>query len=187
MAYKQEKFISSKSGVWEVQDQEVGRFKVWERSSSSLTIIFFTVIPYGRRGRGLSRFSLFLFLSIAALATCGNSPARGQIGAVAASLHHINAGYLTHWVRPGIEPTSSWIPSRFCYCWATMGTPKFLGFWYIQILSQMLLATKNNVQSLSPNVIHRHKWIWQWWANTQNMFVPMQSYPHGTSGCSSEM
>ena len=37
--------------------------------------------------------------------------ATGQIGATAASLHHShsNAGSLTHLVRPGIKPVSSWI------------------------------------------------------------------------------
>ena len=52
--------------------------------------------------------------------------ARDQIGATAAGLHHShsntrsepcltyttahsNSGSLTHWVRPGIQPTSSWI------------------------------------------------------------------------------
>ena len=53
---------------------------------------------------------------------------RGQIGAIAASLHHSPSNersvlhlwptpqltatldpYLTHWMRPGIEPASSWI------------------------------------------------------------------------------
>ena len=33
------------------------------------------------------------------------------------------AGSLTHWERPGIEPTSSWILIRFLTCWATTGTP----------------------------------------------------------------
>ena len=61
-----------------------------------------------------------------------SSQARGRIGAVADSLHtpqpqphriwavsaicttaHRNAGSLTHWGRPGIEPTSSWILVRF--------------------------------------------------------------------------
>ena len=37
-----------------------------------------------------------------------------------------NARHLTHWVRPGIEPVSSWILVRFLTCWATMGTPKFI-------------------------------------------------------------
>ena len=55
------------------------------------------------------------------------SQARGQFGAADAALHHSsqqhqiwassenytaaqgNAGSLTHWARPGIEPTSSWV------------------------------------------------------------------------------
>ena len=61
----------------------------------------------------------------------GGSQARGQIRAVATGLRHSqqprqiwatsatyttthgNAGSLTHWARPGIEPTSSWILVRF--------------------------------------------------------------------------
>ena len=34
-----------------------------------------------------------------------------------------NAGSLTHRVRPGIKPASSWILVRLVTCWATMGTP----------------------------------------------------------------
>ena len=37
----------------------------------------------------------------------GGSQARGRIRATAASLHHSNAGSLTYWARPGIEPTTS--------------------------------------------------------------------------------
>ena len=39
---------------------------------------------------------------------------RGWIGAVAAGLHHSHstARYLTHWARPGIKPSSSWILVR---------------------------------------------------------------------------
>ena len=36
---------------------------------------------------------------------------------------HSNAGSLTHWVRPGIKPSSSWIPVWFLTYWATTGTP----------------------------------------------------------------
>ena len=36
---------------------------------------------------------------------------------------HGNARSLSHWVRPGIEPESSWILVRFVNHWATMGTP----------------------------------------------------------------
>ena len=45
----------------------------------------------------------------------GSSQARGWIAATAAALHHSHSHTwsLTHWVRPGIEPTSSWIPVGF--------------------------------------------------------------------------
>ena len=69
----------------------------------------------------------------------GGSQARGQIRAVAASLHHShsriraasatyitahgNTRSLTHWASPGIEPLSSWMLVRFVNCWATTRTP----------------------------------------------------------------
>ena len=34
-----------------------------------------------------------------------------------------NSGSLTHWVRPGIKPTSSWILVEFVTCWDSVGTP----------------------------------------------------------------
>ena len=37
---------------------------------------------------------------------------------------HGSTGSLTHRVRPGVEPTSSWIVFRFFTHWATMGTPE---------------------------------------------------------------
>ena len=59
-------------------------------------------------------FFLLFFFSSAPVAY-GDSQARGWIGAAAAGLHHShsNAGSLTHWARPGIEPTSSWMIVRF--------------------------------------------------------------------------
>ena len=59
-------------------------------------------------------FGFFFFFSLlfrATPATNVSSQARGQIGATAASLYHShsNTGSLTHWARPGIEPTSSCI------------------------------------------------------------------------------
>ena len=40
-------------------------------------------------------------------------------------LHHSSQRHqsLTHWARPGIEPTSSRMLVGFANCWATMGTP----------------------------------------------------------------
>ena len=48
-----------------------------------------------------------------------------------------NAESLTQWMRPGMEPTSSWILVRFLTHWATIGTPVFisiaLGNWHKKI------------------------------------------------------
>ena len=78
----------------------------------------------------------FFFPSFRALPTaCGRSQVRGRIGAVAASLcpshsnlgsephlrpttAHDNAGFLTHWSRPGTEPVSSWILISFITTWS---------------------------------------------------------------------
>ena len=63
----------------------------------------------------------------AAPVTYGSSQARGETGAAAAHLchshshtgsatytkAHSNTRSLTHWVRPGMEPTSSWILAGF--------------------------------------------------------------------------
>ena len=42
---------------------------------------------------------------------------------------HGNAGFLTHWVRPGIKPATSWFLVRFVNHWAMMGTPGLRYFW----------------------------------------------------------
>ena len=59
-------------------------------------------------------FCLFFFLG---LYPCHMEVPRlgGLIGAVATSLQHShsNARSLSHWVRPGIEPTTSWFLVRF--------------------------------------------------------------------------
>ena len=79
-------------------------------------------------------FSLFFFFVFfrATPTQCGGFQARGWTEAVATSLHHShsNAGYLTHWVRPGIVSVSSWMPVRFINCWDTTGTPNIFTFNY---------------------------------------------------------
>ena len=52
----------------------------------------------------------YICLFRAAPASHESSQARGSIGVVVPGLHHShsNAGTLTHWVRPGIEPAPSW-------------------------------------------------------------------------------
>ena len=85
-----------------------------------------------------SGFTFFFFLGRATPAAYGSSQARGWIRDAAAGLcpSHINMGfklhlgptpqltimldlYLTHWVRPGIEPASSCILVGFVTHWAT--------------------------------------------------------------------
>ena len=71
-------------------------------------------------------------------AAYGSSQARGQTGAAATSQPQqcqvraasdtyttacSNTGSLTHWARPGVEPTSSWMLVGFLIRWATKGTP----------------------------------------------------------------
>ena len=77
----------------------------------SRLILVFTFVKF------LSILLFFFLFCIfrTTLAAYGSSQARGQIGAAAASLHHSYGytGSLTHWVRPGIKPVSSWILVRF--------------------------------------------------------------------------
>ena len=59
---------------------------------------------------------LFIYLLCRAAPTAyEGSQARGQIGATAAGLHHShsNARSLTHCLRPGIEPATSWFLDSF--------------------------------------------------------------------------
>ena len=61
-----------------------------------------------------------------ALMAYGGSQAGGRIGATAVSLchnHSNTAGFLTHWARLGIEPSSSLSLSRFFNLWAMKATP----------------------------------------------------------------
>ena len=83
-------------------------------------------------------FFLFSFLRLAP-AAFGSTQARGWIKATSTGLYHSqsnvwsepflqlhhnsgNTRSLTHWVRPGIEPTYSWILVMFVNQWAMKGT-----------------------------------------------------------------
>ena len=62
----------------------------------------------------------------------------------------VNDRSLTHWVRPGIKSSSSWILVRFLTCWTTMGTPKS---------NWLLLGWRNTILVIvrrmlkSPNIV----------------------------------
>ena len=82
---------------------------------------------------------LLVLLFRAAPAAYGSPQVRGRIGGTpqpeqhgtwTASVTYITAHgiarFLTHWVRPGIEPTSSWIQFGFITGIATKGIPTLL-------------------------------------------------------------
>ena len=64
--------------------------------------------------------------------SCQPTPEPQQLGIRAMSATyttaHSNVGSLTHWARPGIEPTTSWFLVRFVNHWVTTGTPRALFF-----------------------------------------------------------
>ena len=100
---------------------------------------------YREQRRAFSFFFLFFPAFFrAAPAAYGSSQARGHIlelwvpgYATATAIPDLShglhcrswqCGSLTHWVRPGIEPISSWILVRFLIGWATRGTPSIFNF-----------------------------------------------------------
>ena len=91
-------------------------------SSSFLSFSLFRASPVAHGGSQAR-------VPIAAVAcSCGHqsTPEPQQCWVQAMSLTyttvHGNAGSLTHWTRPGIEPTSSWMLAGFINCWAVIGT-----------------------------------------------------------------
>ena len=93
----------------------------------------------------LSLFFFFFFVFLGLHCGIWRFQARGQIGATVSGLCHSHRnlgsriwgrsvtyttargkpGSLTHRVRPGIEPVTSWLLVRFINHWATTGTPGF--------------------------------------------------------------
>ena len=75
-------------------------------------------------------FIYFFLLFRTTLAAYGVSQSRGRIQAISATYTtvHSDTGSLTHWAKPGIKPTSSWIPVSFVNYWALKGTPQALFF-----------------------------------------------------------
>ena len=94
----------------------------------------FTVLVYEGEYSWLeNKYSVFCLLRLSRVppTAYGSSQARGQIGAIAASLHHSHSNTRSklhlqpmlqlipmpdpwmHWASPGIKPVSSWILVRF--------------------------------------------------------------------------
>ena len=105
-------------------------FQIWWSSSIYIPSLFFFLI--------FSFVFCFLFFRAAGAAN-GSSQARGRIRATAASLYpsHSNAGSLTHWVRPGIEHTSSQILVRF----VSPEAQRELLFLFLQMQKLMIKST----------------------------------------------
>ena len=96
----------------------------------------------------------------------GAEPQQYRIRAIPATrtTAHSNAGSLTHWVRPGIKPTSSWILVRFVICWATVETPEPIFFFKeLFILSQIILIGRFHTTIWSQLLLTGQK-NWGPWA-----------------------
>ena len=104
-------------------------FKVTNRVPSSLQLLSCKDIQF------LSFFVFFFWSSFclfaipwATTAAYGGSQARDRIWAVATGLHHstqFTAGSLTHWVRPGIKPKTSWFLVEFIFTGPQWELPPF--------------------------------------------------------------
>ena len=111
-------------------------------------------------------FILFFFLLLrAAPVACGDSQARGQIGATAAGLHHSHsnagpkpclrpttdhgkAGSLTHWARPGMEPATS----RFLVGFVSASPQRDLPTWSLTFLI-LYFRVSASIPRLTPYVL----------------------------------
>ena len=117
----------------------------------------------------LSFFLLFLW---AAPVAYGGSQARGRIGAAAAGPRQSHSNTrseprlqptpqlmampdpLTHWARPGTEPTTSWVLVRFVNHCATTGTPHLSALcsvWMGGLDSVVGAFTKTNLPPSTPH------------------------------------
>ena len=70
-----------------------------------------------------------------------------------------NTRSLTQWVRPGIEPASSWMIVGFSTCWATTGTPKkiysCIEFYFKALPIKVMEQSEKLYQVDSHSLFHR--------------------------------
>ena len=85
-----------------------------------------------------------------------------------------NSRSLTHWTRPGIRPTSSWILVGFLTHWATKGIPIYYIFWchlaFIHLFAPMAgdgvcRERPWSLAKLKAQILEFHKYIFAWFLN----------------------
>ena len=70
-----------------------------------------------------------------------------QAASVNYTTAHGNAGFLTHWAKPGIEPATSWLPARFVNHWTMIDNNNF-------ILIELFVNINQAFFPLSPPYLH---------------------------------
>ena len=102
---------------WETQTQkQCRRNHPLAHSFHSFRCFFFRAAP---AEYGYSQVGVESELQLPAYATTTSS---------AGSEPQLQPRSLTHWARPGVRPTSSWILVGFLTHWGTIGTPTFFFF-----------------------------------------------------------
>ena len=123
-------------------------------------------------------WEFFFFFYTAAPVAYGSSRAKGWIRAEAAgpasqphqcriwaasvpyTTAHGNTGFLTHQVRPRIEPASLWILVGFLTCWATTGIPRRCEFYEYKRFNELKMFKKKLCLIffivLSPDLAQRY-------------------------------
>ena len=148
--------------------QETWEKRNWGKAGKTTLLRTFALKRSSRGARGLL---VFIFLSFIFLGPYPRHMEVPRLGAEAGlqlsayttatampdlscvcSLHysHRNARSLTHWARPGIEPTISWFLVRFVSHWAMTGTP-YLGYDWEHLINHRLS---------SASIINIHYILW---------------------------
>ena len=147
----QQRGIRAASATYTTAHGNAGSLTHWERPGIESATLWFSVgfvnhwattgTPKKTYLKNFLFFSFFFFFGHAfgmwkcpgqgsnQSCSCRPTPKPQQHQIWAASVTYTtaqgNARSLTHWMRPGIKPVSSWMLVRFviCFHWATTGTP----------------------------------------------------------------
>ena len=82
---------------------------------------------------------------------------------------HSNAGSLTHWAGPGIEPASSWMLVMFINHWATMGTPQITNFLGVKFFFKSTLM-------IGIGACFKHTCLAKWKVDNSMAVFPLQIF-----------